>query len=182
MSRMRAALLALILIFQVPGIVWADVPANIPLNRSFYVYIEGPVFGMAGPELYANWIEGLWLEHSVYFPTDPVPGSSHRPVHTGLSFVKRFDRTSPLLFKAFANATRQPKVKIDFTRLDPKSGGQVPFMRIELFDVFVIRIREFTQGAQLLEEVVLMYRQMEITNIEKGTQWKSSWPPPPSPT
>jgi len=182
MSRMSAALLALVLIFQVPGIVQAETPANILLRRSFYVSMEGQTQGkLKGGSMQPNrqsWMEGFWYEHSVVIPRDPQSGQpTGQRRHLPLTFVKPFDAASPQIFTALTRGERMRKVTVLFVR--PGAERQeVVYATIELEDAIVVDVRRFTQGNVLLEEVSLIYRKINITDPVNGTSGADDWRAP----
>jgi type VI secretion system secreted protein Hcp len=159
----------------------APVPTPSPANGSkvfpdipAYIEVDGIPGGVnvAGRE---GTIEAYEIDHRIYLPTDRDDGSiTGTRKHDAFSFVKRRDRSSPLLLQRVATGESISKVSIKFYEITDQ-GEEVPSYQIELTKVKVVSVTKFNTPRGYAERVTLRYEKISETFLDGNLQFNDEW-------
>ena len=97
------------------------------------------------------------------------PGSSgaggSKPQFSDVSVVKNFDLASPLLMKAAASGSVQPKMVLSFVRI---GKDNVNFLTYEFDTIFVTSLQDSASGGIPTEAVSFAYEKVLVTYHEQS--------------
>jgi type VI secretion system secreted protein Hcp len=128
-------------------------------------------------------IEGLKFEHRVHIPSSGTRLESGRRVHGPVVITKRFDKSSPLLYKALCN-NEVVEATIKFYRANPSGDGTTEqFFTIKLEEARIVSIQSrlpdtLDPGASNLpcsEDVSFFYGKISWTYEPGGVEHIDHW-------
>ncbi len=149
-------------------------------SADFYLRINGIDGEIMDPEL-SGAIELESFSFGVLSPRDAASGlATGRRQHKPVTFSKRIDKASPLLFRALATGEHIKDVIITLRR--PGATGQVEtYMTITFEDVLISSM--ITHGGDVdgdglpdvLEEVSFTYQSMRVLHVPSRTEATDTW-------
>jgi type VI secretion system secreted protein Hcp len=83
--------------------------------------------------------------------------------------------SSPQFLTAVSNNENLKSVVINFFRMDRNTGEQVNYYRITLKDANVAQVRQYTSGAEVLEDDSLTFRTIEEDDLIAKTTFLDTW-------
>lgn len=156
----------------------AILPPSIP-ETTVHGFVEikdsegNPIEGGARFEPALGMAEVLRFDHTKEIRTKPKTGklrgvAQHRP----LTFVKPYDKASPLLYEALCNGETLREVIIHWYEND-ESGERVEFFTHTLEGAEISKIRSF--GSMPQEAVTLLYSKITWSFPEGNIEFSDSW-------
>jgi type VI secretion system secreted protein Hcp len=132
----------------------------------FDTYIKiGDINGeVTNDKSHLSWVRATSFQYGVAIPsTNGTVNPSGVAVSTGLTFSKKLDSASPLLFLKCANGEVIPEVKIELVKVDSSTLTKT-FYRITLADVTVSSVSSGGGDGQadVTESVSLSYAKIKI--------------------
>jgi type VI secretion system secreted protein Hcp len=131
-----------------------------------------------------NTIECLKFEHTVQTPRETGSGmATGKRVHSPITITKRYDRSTPLLYKALAQ-NEKIDATIKFYRPNPTGDGTTEqFFTIELKNGRISSIKSLlpyvldpnTSMSPNLEEVSFVYQTIIWTYVPTGATHDDDW-------
>ncbi len=123
--------------------------------------------------------------HAVQIPIDPASGQfTGVRLHSPIIVKKKFNLSSPLLYRASTNGEVLPSVEFRFYRTDNR-GAEVEYFNVELENAYVVSFATqstaqddpFTrpEDTPVLEEITLTYRRITWTYVEGGITHTDDW-------
>lgn len=130
-------------------------------------------------------IECLSYEAALVTPRDEASGRVRgRRQHQPITFVKRIDKSTPLLIRALCQNQPINKAEFHFFRPSPGgSGAEEHFYTVLLEDAYVSSVRQLSEDATLagqdaapmIEEIELVFSEISWTYEIGGATHKDSW-------
>ncbi len=133
-----------------------------------------------------NTVEVLAFNHEVRIPTDPHSGAlTGMRKHESLVILKKYDPSSPYLYKACCRGQTLKKVIIRWYDIN-ESGAETEYFRHELSDVKVTSVKPIMHNVKdgdkerypHLEEVSFRYAKVNWLYHEGGLEYTDSWNDP----
>lgn len=127
------------------------------------------------------------LRYQVTVPRDPQSGQvTGQRVHMPASFLKYFDKSSPLLLAAIASG-EMLQITANYWRTST-AGKQENYFQVKFVDVVLVDFHAYTPEAlnpqngpyRDMEEVKFTYRSIETTHLVAGTSGSDDWRSPKS--
>ena len=128
-------------------------------------------------------IEVLAFDHEVRIPTDPDTGQlTGTRKHEAFKFVKAYDKSSPLLYKAVCEGLTYPNVKVEWFKIDDE-GAEVCYFTHTLEQVKVCSVRPYMLNVKdkqyeryvHMEEVCMRYGKITWEYPDGGFMHSDSW-------
>ena len=122
-------------------------------------------------------IQVLGCKHSLHMPTDPQSGQqTGSPVSGGLTVIKMFDVTSPLLMQAMKEGKQFEEVVLSYVRIEPSGEENVYFIQT-MENVFISNIEQYmpnsldssNENYTHMERVTLEYKKLTWEHDAAGT-------------
>lgn len=116
-------------------------------------------------------------------PKDPQSGQpTGRRIHTGLTFTKVLDKSSPMIMQALATGEQIKTATFKFFRTS-SSGEQEHYYTIELEEALVTDVTPWFPNAldpsnssiSHMEDVTLSYKKISETHEVAGTSGSDDW-------
>ncbi len=116
-------------------------------------------------------------------PKDPQSGQpTGRRIHTGLSFTKVMDKSSPMIMQALATGEQIKKATFKFFRTS-SSGDQEHYYTVELEEALITDVTPWFPNAldpsnaaiSHMEDVTLSYKKITETHEVAGTSGSDDW-------
>jgi type VI secretion system secreted protein Hcp len=119
-------------------------------------------------------IAGVGFAYDVEVARNVATGlSTGKRRHQPVRITKRWDRSTPLLFRALSTNEAITEVVVEF----PAPGGGGPYHRVRLANALVTEIRQHVdpQGGAHLEDVSFTFQHIEFTNLVTGATAEDDW-------
>ena len=122
-------------------------------------------------------IQVLGCEHTLYMPTDSQSGQqTGAPISEGLTILKMFDVTSPLLMQAMKEGKLFEEVVLSYVRTEPSGEENVYFLQT-MEDVVITDIQQYmpncldlsNENYTHMEKVTLKYKKLTWEHDAAGT-------------
>jgi len=147
-----------------------------------YMKIEGiegdcPIVGREGM------IEVLDFDHRVYLPIDrDTGGITGTRKHDPIKLIKRYDKASPLIYKAVCEGNTIAKITIEWFRIDDE-GAETAYFQHELENVKMSSARSIMYNVKdkkyehyvHMEEICIRYQKIFWKYLEGGIEHSDSW-------
>jgi len=120
---------------------------------------------------------------NITVPKDPQSGQpTGTRIHTGLTFTKVLDKSSPMIMQALATGEQIKKGTFKFYRT-ASSGEQEHYYTIEIEEGLVVDVTPWFPNAldpnngsiSHMEDVTLTYKKITETHEVAGTSGSDSW-------
>jgi type VI secretion system secreted protein Hcp len=144
------------------------------------VVIEGDVTRKG----FENAIEVHYFQHLLSVELKPTGQSTGRRTHGPVVFRKHTDKSTPLIIKALVN-NEAITADFHFLRLDPNSGQEVDFFRVEVEGARIVSVNEYspdnesssgqTPGARRMEEVGIAFNTIRWIYVDGNIQFEDTW-------
>ena len=125
------------------------------------------------------------VTYGVSVPRDPQSGQpSGQRVHQPASFIKYFDKSSPLLVQAIASGEIL-QIEVKYYRTST-AGLQEHYYSVKFTDCLLVQFDAYTPEAldpkngpyRDMEKVFFTYRKIEVTHEKAGTSGADDWRAP----
>ncbi|MBB6048839.1 type VI secretion system tube protein Hcp [Armatimonas rosea] len=154
--------------------VWAQVtpaPAQMPAFAQFTAQKQGKIKGEVLQKGREEQMQLWGFEWEIVSPRDPASGAATgRVQHKGVRLLRKVGAGSVQLFQALVTNENFTVVQLSFFGAPSKgSGAEAMLQSITLNNASLASYRQFEQpGVGLMEELVLTYQKLTITNPETG--------------
>jgi type VI secretion system secreted protein Hcp len=128
-------------------------------------------------------VEALSFNHEIRIPTDAQSGAlTGTRKHEPLTFTKKFDKSSPYMYKAVCKGQTFKKVVIHWFEINDK-GAETEYFQHELNDVKITSVKPIMFNVKdmeyerypHLEEVSLRYAKIKWLYNDGGLEYTDSW-------
>ena len=130
-----------------------------------------------------NEIQVQAFRQNITVPKDPQSGQpTGRRVHTGVTFTKVFDKSSPMIMQALATGEQIKNATFKFFRTSA-SGEQEHYYTIELEEALITDVTPWFPNAldpsngpiSHMEDVSMSYKVINTTHEVAGTSGSDDW-------
>ncbi len=141
------------------AVLWLGIASGKCMDT--YILING-IGGDSTAPGHVGWTDVLSMGHGISMTLVSGGGGSGfgRPVHEPLTFTKRLDQGSPLLYNALCRGTVIPNAQIDFMLSAPTV---IQFYKVTLNNVIVTSVQASANGDVPTETISLVYGQVTWT-------------------
>jgi type VI secretion system secreted protein Hcp len=129
-------------------------------------------------------MEIVEFNYGVRSPVDPLSARTTGPrVHDTVTFVKEFDKASPLLFKACVNSEIVDELVIVWYTIDALTGTEIPYFRHTLENCRIVGYEPYMKNAKdprfanetHLEKISLLFQTITLLFEDGGLEHTDDW-------
>jgi type VI secretion system secreted protein Hcp len=130
-----------------------------------------------------NEIQVQAFKMGMMVPKDPQSGQpTGRRIHTGVTFTKVVDKSSPMIMQALATGEQIKQATFKFFRTSP-SGEQEHYYTLELEEALITEVTPWFPNALdpangsigHMEDVTMSYKVINVTHEVAGTSGADNW-------
>ena len=159
------------------GSINAGAAAGVHITMTVNGQKTGPFKGDDNPiaRAAANLITVLAYQYELVSPRDPASGqASGKRQHKPVTITHVMGGSSPEFLNSEATNENLKTVVINFFRVDRK-GKEINYYRVTLTDASISDVRQYTSGADVLEDVQFTFRKIEQDDFIAKTNFLDRW-------